>query len=68
MPRSRDSKSYMVVFINLMQANPMKFQMIFFNCKVESPVILDGCIIKPEDVLNLLDITIDETEFFDTHR
>ena len=29
-------------FINLMQANPEKFLLIFFNCKVESPVILDG--------------------------
>ena len=34
--------------INLMQANTDKFQLIFFNCKVESPVILDGCIIQPE--------------------
>ena len=38
--------------INLMQANPETFQLIFFNCKVESPVILDGCIIKPETVKN----------------
>ena len=50
-----------------MQANPEKFQMIFFICKVESPVILDGCIIKPEDVLNLLGITIDETLSFLIH-
>ena len=34
--------------INLMQVNPEKFQLIFSNCKDESPVILDGCIIKPE--------------------
>ena len=45
---------------NLMQANPEKFQLLFFNCKVESPVILDGCIIKPEKVVKLLGITIDE--------
>ena len=34
--------------INLLQANLEKFQLICFNCKVESPVILDGCIIQPE--------------------
>ena len=28
-------------FINLMQANTDKLQLIFFNCKAESPVILD---------------------------
>ena len=46
-------------FITLMQANPEKFQLIFFNFKVESPVILDGCIIKPEKVVKLLGIIID---------
>ena len=44
--------------INLMQANPEKFQLIFFNCKVDSPVILDGCIIKPEKVVKLLAILL----------
>ena len=47
-----------------MQANPEKFQLIFLNCKVESPVILDGCIIKPEKVVKLLGITIDENLSF----
>ena len=47
-----------------MQANPEKFQLIFFNCKVDSPVILDGCIIKPEKVVKLLGITIDENLSF----
>ena len=46
--------------INLMQANLEKFQLIFFNCKVESPVIIDGCIIKPEKVVRLLGIIINE--------
>ena len=46
-----------------MQANPEKFQLIFFNCKVDFPVILDGCIIKPEKLVKLLSIAID-----DTHR
>ena len=53
--------------INLMQANPEKFQLIFFNCKVESPVILDSCIIKPEKVVKLLGITIDENLSFSIH-
>ena len=53
--------------INLMQANPEKFQLIFFNCKVESPVIIDGCIIKPEKVVKLLGIIIDENLSFSTH-
>ena len=53
--------------INLMQANPEKFQLIFFNCKVDSPVILDGCIIKPEKVVKLLGITIDENLSFSIH-
>ena len=46
--------------ISLMQANPEKFQLIFFNCKVDSPVILDGCIIKPEKVVQHLGINFDE--------
>ena len=50
-----------------MQANPDKFQLIFFNCKVESPVILDGCIIKPEKVVKLLGITIYENLSFSIH-
>ena len=53
--------------INLMQANPEKFQLIFFNCKVDSPLILDGCIIKPEKVVKLLGITIDENLSFSIH-
>ena len=53
--------------INLMQANPERFQLIFFNCKVDSPVILDGCIIKPEKVVKLLGITIDENLSFSIH-
>ena len=68
MPRSRGSKSYIWWFsINLMQANPEQFQLIFFNCKVESPVILDGCIIKPEKVVKLLGITIDQNFSFSIH-
>ena len=47
-----------------MQANPDKFQLIFFKCKVESPVILDGCIVKPEKVVKLLGITIYENLSF----
>ena len=50
-----------------MQANPEKFQLIFLNCKVDSPVILDGCIIKPEKVVKLLSITIDENLSFSIH-
>ena len=53
--------------INLMQANPEEFQLIFFNCKVDSPVILDGCIIKPEKVAKLLGITIDKNLSFSIH-
>ena len=53
--------------INLMQANHKKFQLIFFNCKVESPVILDGCIIQPEKVVKLLGINIDENLNFLIH-
>ena len=53
--------------INLMQANPEKFQLIFFKCKVDSPVILDGCIIKPEKAVKLLGITIDENLSFLIH-
>ena len=67
MPRSRGSKSIWWFPINLKQANPEKFQLIFFNCKVESPVILDGCIIKPEKVVKLLGITIDENLSFSIH-
>ena len=62
------AKSIWWFSINLMQANPDKFQLISFNCKVESPVILDGCIIKPEKVVKLLGITIYEFEFYDTHK
>ena len=46
--------------INLIQANPEKFPLIFFNCKVESPLILDGSIIQPEKEVKLLGIIIDE--------
>ena len=46
--------------INLIQANPEQFQLIFFNCKVESPVILDDCMIQPEKVVKFLGINIDE--------
>ena len=53
--------------INLMQASPEKIQLIFFNCKVESPVILDGCIIQPEKVVKLLGINIDENLNFSIH-
>ena len=52
---------------NLLQANPEKFQLIFFNCKVESPVILDGCIIQPEKVVKFLGINIDENLNFSIH-
>ena len=54
-------------FITLMQANPEKFQLIFFNCKVESPVIIDGCIVKPEKVAKLLGITINKSLSFSLH-
>ena len=50
-----------------MQANPEKFQLIFFNCKVETPVILDGCMIKPEKVVKRLGINIDENLSFSIH-
>ena len=53
--------------ITSMQANPGKFQLIFFNCKVESPVILDGYIIQPEKVLKLLGNNIDENVNFSIH-
>ena len=48
-----------------MQANPEKFHLIFFNCNV--PVLLDGCINKPEKVVKLLGITIDEKMSFSIH-
>ena len=41
--------------------------MIFFNCKVESLGILDGCIIQPEKVVKLLGINIDENLNFSIH-
>ena len=50
-----------------MQANPEKNQLIIFNCKVESPVILDGCIIQAEKVVKLLVINIDENLNFAIH-
>ena len=53
--------------INLMQANHGKFQLICFSCKVESPVILDGCIIQLEKVVKLLGINIDENLNFSIH-
>ena len=37
------------------------------NCKVESPVILDDSIIKPEKVVKLLCIDIDENLNFSLH-
>ena len=48
-----------------MQANPEKFHLIFFNCKV--PVLLDGCINKPEKVVKLVGIPIDEKMSFSIH-
>ena len=53
--------------ISLMQANPEKFQLIFFTCKAEYPVILDGCKIQPEKVVKLLGINIDENLHFSIH-
>ena len=53
--------------INLIQANPEQFQLIFFNCKVESPVIQDGCMIQPEKVVKFLGINIDENLNFSIH-
>ena len=50
-----------------MQANPEKFQLIFLNSKVESPVILDGCIFQSEKVVKLLGINIDENLNFSIH-
>ena len=50
-----------------MKANPEKYKLTFFNCKVESPVILDGCIIQPEKVVKLLSINIDENLNFSIH-
>ena len=52
--------------INLMRANPEKNQLIFFNCKVESRVILAGCIIQPKQV-KLLGVNIYENLNFLIH-
>ena len=61
------AKAILWFSINLMQANPEKFLLIFFNCKVESTVILDGCIIQPEKVVRRLGINIDENLNFSIH-
>ena len=49
-----------------MQANLKQIQLIF-NCRDESPVILDDSIIKPEKKVRLLGIHIDKNLNFSTH-
>ena len=44
-----------------MQANPNKFQAILMNCDGEqSPLVVDGCKIYPEEYVKLLGVLLDK--------
>ena len=58
----------MVVFQKINANQSWKFQFIFFNCKVESPVILHGCIIQPVKLIKLLRNNIDKKINFSIHK